>query len=415
LLSVSVILILALVITLALAGCSSSQPVAPAPAAPGPAATQAPPTPAAPQAKTIKIGVTYGLTGPDSPMQILQKNTAVLAADWVNEKGGLTIKGEKYLIECAIADNKGIPPGCIDAATKLVEQDKVKFVTGCNIPVQVDAVASVTEKFKVLFAAPKSDILHADRPLSFVTNYSLAAPTPFLYDILLSKYQGIKTMGFLISDEAGARVIAGMSQNIAKARGLTVQEPVIHPWESADFYPIWTKAMAANPDAVDQGMNQPNSTAASVKQARELGYKGPIIAAIPGDPTTLLKMIGKDAATDFMYASFDPYGPESPPMIKDVVKRYEAKYGARFEQSGTVAWDAMYVLTQVIEKAQSTDPVEVAKFWDTLDTVDTAEGPAKMGGQKAWGIKHMAFNPCPISIFINGQIQFQKWFDPFIP
>ena len=73
------------------------------------------------------------------------------------------------------------------------------------------------------------------------------------------------------------------------------------------------------------------------------------------------------------------------------------------------------MLKQVIEKAQSLDPTEVAKTWENIDTLETALGPAKMGGEKSFGIKHMGFPPLAISRIQNGKIDFTKWVDSYMP
>jgi branched-chain amino acid transport system substrate-binding protein len=438
--SILVSMVIALVIAMVLTGCAQPQPApttqpavssstAPAPTTTAPAAptttskpaapatqTSAPASPAAqPAAKTLKIGIIYGLTGPDSPHQIMERDCALMAIDWVNEKGGITINGEKYVMEGVVADNKGTPPGCIDAATKLVEQDKVKFVIGCVIPVQADSVASVTEKAKVLFSATYTDVMHADRPLYFTSHYSFAAPVPILYQVLLDKYQGIKTMGYLVEDEPGARAVGELSTNIAKSRGLNTLDPITHPWEASDYYPQWTTMMSLKPDAVDQGLKLPNNTAGCVKQGREQGYKGPIIAAIPGDPNVLIQIMGKDAANDFINSSFNPYGPDMPPMVQEIIKRWEAKFKTKFDPDGTQAWDGIWTLQQMLQKAQSLDPATVAKTWESTESLDTVCGLGKMGGGKTWGINHMVFGPAPVSIFKNGEIELQGWFDSFIP
>ena len=50
----------------------------------------------------------------------------------VNDRGGLTIKGQKYNIEVVMEDAKSSMDGYTAAATKLVLDDKVKFVVGPN-------------------------------------------------------------------------------------------------------------------------------------------------------------------------------------------------------------------------------------------------------------------------------------------
>jgi hypothetical protein len=38
-----------------------------------------------------------------------------------------------------------------------------------------------------------------------------------------------------------------------------------------------------------------------------------------------------------------------------------------------------------------------------------------MGGAQTFGINHMGFSPCPITRLQKGQIEFIKWFDPWVP
>jgi branched-chain amino acid transport system substrate-binding protein len=368
-----------------------------------------------PEAKTLKIGLVYGLTGPGSQMQLAKVKTHEMCAEYINDRGGITINGDKYLIELVAADNENSPAGSVTAATKLVHQDQVKFVIGCVVPVQCDAVASVTEPAQVLYVAERTDIVHPDRPYYFTPNYGFASPLPGLYEALLELYPGVNKIGYLVEDEAGARAVADLSHNIARGHGLTVLEPVIHPWEAPEYAPEWTKVLGMEPDAVDQGLKMPDSTAACVRQGRELGYNGPIIAAIPGDPHLIINMIGKEYATDFIYAAFDVYGPEAPPMVKEIVELWDSKYSEAFDADSPETWDAMWVLKQAIEKAQSIDPTAVAKAWETMDTFESCKGTGRMGGAQTFGINHMGFAPCPVTRLQNGEIEFIKWFDPWVP
>jgi len=368
-----------------------------------------------PEAKTLKIGIIYGLTGPGSQMQLAKRDTQLLHADYINDRGGVTINGEKYLIECIVEDNENSPAGSVTAATKLVHQDQVKFIIGCVVPVQVDAVASVTEPNKVLFVAERTDIVHPDRPYSFTPNYGFASPLPGLYEAMLKLYPNVKKIGYIVEDEPGARIVGDLSQNIAKGHGLEILAPQIHPWEAPEYYPQWTKILSEKPDAVDQGLKMPDSTAACVRHGRELGFTGPIIAAIPGDPHLILNMIGKESATDFIYAAFDVYGPEAPAGVQEVVKLWDSVYDEPFDADSPETWDTMGVLVQAIEKAQSLDPTAVAQAWETMDTFQSIKGAGRMGGAKVFGINHMGFSPCPVTRLQNGEIEFVMWFDPWVP
>ena len=369
---------------------------------------------AAPKAEVIKVGMVMGLTGPGSQMQMAFRDFTLICQDWINKKGGISVKGKKYQIECIVEDTKNTTAGHITAATKLVSQDQVKFLIGGSVPVMIDAVASVTEPSKVLYMATQSDVVHSDRPLSFMACYSYASPLGGLYDAMLQLYPGVKAMGYIVEDEPGARAIANLSQNIARGRGLKVLEQQMHPWESTEYYPEWTKVLSQKPDAMDNGLKMPNNTAACVKQGREQGFKGPMFASISGDPRLLLNMIGKDLATDFLWASLDVYGPAATPKMQEIVKLWGSTHKEPCDLDGLSAWDRLWVLAQAIEKAQSVDPVDVAKILEK-DTFDTTRGKARMGGAKTFGINHMLFLPCPISRLKNGKIEFIKWYDAYVP
>ena len=371
----------------------------------------------APAGKVLKVGALYGLTGPGSEAQMGWRDVMLLCQDWINENGGIKVGGEQYQVQCIIEDHKQSPQGCIDAATKLVYQDGVQFLLGGVVPVQNEATTSVTEPKKVLYCAVKNDILYPDKPYFFVAYYSYAAPLPHLYDVTLQLYPNVKSIGFIIEDEAGAMAAAEGSQMIAKGLGLTLKEPHIHPWEAPEYYPIWTKIIAEKPDAVDIGLKFPDGLANCISQGRELGYDGPMFSgAGGGDPRLIIKMIGNnDYARDFIYGTFDPYGDNVPTMAQEVVKRWDATHKDPFDPDGTQQWDVLWMLKQVIEKAQSLDPTEVAKTWENIDTLETALGPAKMGGEKSFGIKHMGFPPLAISRIQNGTIDFTKWVDSYMP
>jgi len=367
-------------------------------------------------AKVLKIGVIWGLTGPGSQSQLTWRDAALLCADYINQKGGVAVNGEKYQIECLVEDSKMSPPGAVDAATKLVFQDGVKFIVGGIVPVINEGVMSITELNKVLYVSMRTDIVSPDRPYFFCPAYSYAAPLPGLYQVMREKYPQVNSMGYIVEDETGARAVAEVSRNIAGAMGFKVMEPEIHPWEAPEYYPVWTKVINQNPDAMDVGLKLPNAMAACIKQGRELGYKGPMITSTAGDPPEIINMIGsKELATDFFYPALDVYGTEAPPMVKEMVKLWEAKYKTPLDEGGPDSWDTIWVLVQAIEKAQSLDPTDVKTAWENMDTFESIKGPAKMGGAQTFGIKHMGFPPCPIIRIQNGQVEFIRWFDPWMP
>ena len=66
--------------------------------------------------KTLKVGGLFCLTGFGSSAETYIAQGAKLSEEWINEKGGLTIKGEKYKVELVMEDMKGTADGAVAAA-----------------------------------------------------------------------------------------------------------------------------------------------------------------------------------------------------------------------------------------------------------------------------------------------------------
>ena len=101
------------------------------------------------QTKTFKFGLISSMTGPMAPAFKNITDAAKPAEDLMNKRGGITIKGQKYLIEIVAEDDQSSPPGAVAAINKMI-QDGIKFVyapqaTFCNI-----ALAPAAEEAKIL-------------------------------------------------------------------------------------------------------------------------------------------------------------------------------------------------------------------------------------------------------------------------
>lgn len=376
------------------------------------------PTPT-PEAKTLKIGAIHTLTGPGSEAEILMRDGAVLAMEWINEKGGITIKGEKYLIELIIEDQKGNVDGAVAAATKLVEQDRVKFIIGQVVPDVCIAVASVTEPAKVLrslcWGGGIPPVMNPETPYTFRPVLSGAEMIPVNYDYLVETYPNVKTVALMSPDEPGGQFFMMVSQKEAEAHGLTVVAAEFHLFGAEDYYPVWTKILAAKPDAVDAGTEFPLPAALKLKQGRELGFTGPIFSLSPVELYTILDIAGKDLCYDYFNSSLDIQSPNVPPMIKEMQTRWEAKFGTPYMFESFQGWDALWCLVQAIEAAQSLDPTEVAATWEKMESIETCYGTGHMGGLQTYGINHLVVRPCPVSRLEKGEVELIKWYMPEFP
>ena len=91
----------------------------------------------------IRIGVIVPLTGDLAEIGQLAEATAKLAAQEINDAGGLEIGKRKQQVVLVIEDNQSTPEGSTSAAQKLINQENV--VECCGMLTAKFAVGSPVE------------------------------------------------------------------------------------------------------------------------------------------------------------------------------------------------------------------------------------------------------------------------------
>jgi branched-chain amino acid transport system substrate-binding protein len=366
--------------------------------------------------RTIKIGGLFALTGFGSAAETFAFQGAELAVDWYNEKGGITINGEKYRLQLIPEDIKGTADGAAAAANKLLYDSKVKFCLGTVVPFMVQAAGTVLEPAQVirvvLYNCGLPDEYGKHTPYMFVAQDATVEGIDPSLDYLKEAYPGVKSISYVIPDDGSVPVLGPIFTEKAKKKGYQVAS--IEKWamNTQDFTPIVMKILQSKPDAVAFANGWPQATGGMLKIAREMGFKGPIFGCNYDDGYQILQVAGKESSNDFFVHSLVLDSPEMTPLIKMIVERAKKKHGEAYV---TTVWgfQGIYVLAQAIEKAQSLDPTVVRDTWEKMDKIDTVYGPGRMGGFKTYGIKHTVCHPCPIQALKNGQVSWVKWVDVY--
>jgi branched-chain amino acid transport system substrate-binding protein len=366
--------------------------------------------------KELKIGVIFALTGPYSAIGEPNIQGIEACADWINDKGGITINGEQYLIKIALEDHKSTPEGAVAAANRLVYDENVKFILGPIVPPLAAAAATVTEEAKVLRCLIDGpgmlDELGPNLPYTFKT-FSSTQFVASTYDLLVETYPDVKTVALVSPEEASQVFLMEKAQQSAEALGLQVVSSETYPFGTEDFYPLWTKILATEPDAVDVGGGMPIWVASVFKQGREMGYLGPMCSSGQDFVAVLVDTVNnKDLATDFICADFDPNIPEMPSMIKEIAGIIDNKYGVTLGISHIYGWEALWLMVGAIEEAQSIDPTEVAQTWEKMEKIESPLGTGYMGGLETYGVNHECVRPWGYSKVMNGEIEFIKFMLP---
>ncbi len=416
---ISVILVIVLSFMVA---CSSSTSTSTTSAPTTSAQTSAPAsttTSSSSDSKVIEIGSVWGLTGNDADIHGVMAKGEALCASYINANGGIVVNGQKYTVKIIGMDTKSTAEGSVTAAQQLVFQKNVKFVVGQATPVEEEAVRSVTDPNKVLYIGAEMGAVDPKFPYTFSGMYPYKWPKAALYDALVKNYPKVKTVAVLNQDEAGSAASGDESVVQINSHGLTPGERSVYPYNTTDYLPIVTKVVGTNPDAIDFCICMPSTAANIVKDARQLGFTGPMLGAAPWDPNMELEQIGAAYATDFIWPTVDVTAPDAqsqiPSELTEIMKYWNDTYHVPFVLDSLQGWNPVIVLKQAIEKAQSLDPTLVAETLKNMKTVVTGYGPAVIGGQQTYGINAVVVAKCPITRLQNGKAEFLGWYTLNIP
>ncbi|MGD0663393.1 MAG: ABC transporter substrate-binding protein [Syntrophorhabdales bacterium] len=355
----------------------------------------------------VKIGMITSLTGPMAPAFKDLADAAKPTADLLNKRGGITIQGKKYLIEIVTEDDQSSPPGAVAATNRLIQQG-VKFVLPPLFIPSNMAMTPLAEDAKVLSMKAMGAVRDQANPnlrYSFVAS-TFVYNSPVGYDYLQKHYPKAKKIAIISPDDPVGKIYRELSEKEIKARTLDLVFEEQFKIGSEDFYPLLTRAFQKKPDAMDIVFSIEPWSAAIINQSRELGFTGPIYASVGllGDINILKGMIEPKYAYDLFQMGADVQSPKMPSIVKDyraVVAQYVK---TPFNTSHLAVLDAVYVLVQGIEKAQSLDTDKVAQALEGMKSIDTVYGRGRMAGEDFFGVKHVVRRPIALSGIVDGKV-----------
>jgi len=371
--------------------------------------------------KTLTIGYIAAMSGFAAPGEAPMENGAKIAQDWINDNGGITVKGEKYRINVATEDHKSNSDGAMAAASKLVQDQKVKFVAGGIMPFTDIAIHTVTEPAKVLHAQTyhvfTPDEFGAHTPYTFLTHNGSITGVKTMLAFIAQAHPKVKTIAVTHPDDGAIPFVKSVVTQAAKDNGMTMSGDVIgFALDTVDFTPIAKKAMARNADAICMINGWASMVGNILKVARQSGYTKPMWMTNPHPWQDLPTAAGKENTTGFYMHTFVIGDPKNPPVAEEMGRRLKAKYGHELLYAAAIGFDAIWMITQAIEAAQSLDPTVVRDKWETMATMKSVYGSSRLGGFKTYGIKHALTHPQPIVTFDNkGLPKVMKWMDVTMP
>lgn len=310
----------------------------------------------------LKIAILAPLSGSVATFGQSTKEGAQMAIDEWNAKGG--VLGRQ--ITTVVEDSQCKPDPAVNAANKVIDQDKVKFIIGEVCSSASIPVSKITTAKKVLQISPTSTndalTVGADGkaiPYIFRACYNDSFQGQVIANFAF-KNLNFKS-AFVLSDQTNAYTI-GLANSFEKqftANGGKVVGKENYTGTDTDFSAILAKVAAAKPDMIFLGDYYPVVNL-YYKQAKEKGITAPFMGGDGWDSSDL----DRQAADGGYYSNhYDPGDPR--PEVQNFLKAYGAKYKDDKgnpkvpDALATLAYDAANMLLNSIQNAGSDDTSKV--------------------------------------------------------
>jgi branched-chain amino acid transport system substrate-binding protein len=295
-------------------------------------------------AQDIRIGVAQTFEGPSGFYGDAAYKGMQVAADMINERGGVNGKKITFIVE----ETQGKPATATAVVRKLAQQD-VLAILGPTRTIEAIAAAPIANELKVPMIAQNSGGKWPQPAGAWV--FKLAMPAyehgP-LMKAVVEMYKP-KTMSVMydLDDEAAVSAFEDIKQQAAQ-NNIKIVATEAHRGNDVDMTPQIARIKAANPD-IFYYASKAETGALIIRTARERGITVPIIAwPAPGG----IEKIAKEKAEGVMTQSaLDPAS--SDPAVKEFVARYRAKFGAdaKLDQYHGYGFDSILFLADAMKRA----------------------------------------------------------------
>jgi branched-chain amino acid transport system substrate-binding protein len=315
-------------------------------------------------ADDVRIGVLSPMTGPAAKFGAIQKNTLTMAAEDVNNAGGIkSLGGAK--IKLIFGDTRGEADIGVTETERLITREKVHaligaFQSGVGFP--SSAVAErhqipwltfgtfdkITERgFKYVFRAHANDTIKARTLID-----GLAA--------LGKRGTAVKSAVILSENTEWGKSVGDKQKNFLEKHGVKVHFVEHYPYASADLTSLIVKAKALGPDLVvansylgdalliTRHMNE--------QELRPLAYAAGGGGHLQPD---FLKGTGKLSEGILAATMWDAAVGKSVPWIARENERHIARFGMPMTEDSAGYYQGFHVIVDALERSKTTAAKEL--------------------------------------------------------
>ena len=322
----------------------------------------------------IKVGVNIEMTGNQANYGNAGLEGIRLAIKEANEAGG--INGKKItLVE---ADSKSEAAEAVNAATKLISDDKVQVILGPAVTANVIAESQVATDNKVPvigFAATNPDVTVENgqvKPFIFRSCFIDPQQGTVMAKFATKELKAKTAVMYIDSSSDYSKSLGKVFKETFEAAGGKVLMEESFLAKDQDFKAALTKLKTANADVIFVPAYY-EEVGKIVKQARALGITCPMLGTAGWDDPKVADIAGVAALNNTFFSTH--YFSEDP-GAKSFIDAFTKEYGHAPNVFAALGYDAGKLLVDALKRANSTDPEAIRKAIE--ETKDLQVATAKI-------------------------------------
>ena len=304
---------------------------------------------------TIHIALTAPISGDYAEYGTNFKRSVEMGMDFINKKGG--VLGKKLVL--SVGDSKGDPKESAVLAQKWTSDPSIVAEIGDFTSTCCMASQPIYDMANMVQLSPTAShtSFAPGSQWSFGIVGTQAGEGPFMADFVFNELKFKKIAIIYVNNDWGIDTSKYFSKAFKKLGGKIVGMESYFDGEK-DFTAILTKLKSSKPDAFFMAAMY-NDGALISKQRAKLGWDVPVVGPSSLYSPQLLKLGGNTVNGIYTNVSFFTEDPAKP--VQDYVTEFEKRYNAKPNFHAALAFDAINILADAIERAGTTDREAVRK------------------------------------------------------
>jgi branched-chain amino acid transport system substrate-binding protein len=304
--------------------------------------------------QTIKIGFNIPLTGNSPKIGESAKNSGELVKKQINDAGGLDVGGKKYKVDFVYVDNELKPDSAVQAAIRLIEQDRVLAIVGPAGSGRAIPAGQINNDSQVPMISPwaTNPDVTKNRPYVFRACILDPVQAPAAVKFAAQQFPGVTRAAVLynVEDDYSNGLAALFRSNWETVYGAgTIRAFESFGENDKDFSVQLTKIV--NTDA--QLLYLPdyyNHVALIVPQAKTLGWGDkPVLGSDSWGSTDLVTLSNNAVKGYYFTDHFAAAGATG--ITRTFIDQYKAAYNETPDSVAALTYDSAKIALQAIQNA----------------------------------------------------------------